>query len=113
MIMTQKWCQAGLFADHEIDGINFGNDANAMEAVLSFNRFCFEDLGQAALQIIFLIVQEKSMTSPVSIYVITSVSIAVVLSCIRTIVACSHENACSICRIAYCLYYELCPRRFE
>ena len=79
-----------------------------MEAVLSFNRFCFEDLGQAALQIIFLIVQEKSMASPVSIYVITSVSIAVVLSCIRTIVACSHDNACSAGGFAYRLCEDLC-----
>ena len=81
----------------------FGKDPNSMEMVLSFQRFVFEDLCQAILQVSFLVTRGGSLEDPANIFVIFSVSIAVALSCIKTVVACKDYESrlvfasCTVC----------------
>ena len=101
MMLISKMMRSMSVFDYEEKG--FGNfysvasSGNVIDLVFSLIRFLFEDLIQAILQFIYLRSQPDDLSTPSNIFVITSITMAVTLSAIRTIVACAnpkHRNRC-------------------
>ena len=101
MMLISKMMRSMSVFDYEEQGFrafySFTSSGNVIDLIFSLIRFLFEDLIQAILQFIYLHSQPDDLSTPSNIFVIISITIAITLSAIRTIVACAnpkHRNRC-------------------
>merc|ERR1719354_778933 len=100
-MLISKLMRSMAIFDYEVQGYgdvySVTSSGNVVDLVFSLIRFVFEDLIQAILQFIYLQNQPDDLSTPSNIFVIISITIAIILSAIRAIVACAnsqHRNRC-------------------